>query len=196
GNVNFVIDVYRRNTNNLLFDPALPATAGIASPPIVNVGKMRNTGFDVSVGHTASWWNVAFNGSHYHNEIISINGTQTFFDRTIIGSPHPKFTAGMDLGVHRGNWDASATFFGSYGNKLFENQMEFYVFREFETNVKKDLLANSWSPTNLNPKYPRIDINDTFSRALSSYYVKSGTYTRLRNLQLGYTIPSAAQYLQ
>ncbi len=271
GNVNFVIDVYRRNTNNLLFDPALPATAGIASPPIVNVGKMRNTGFDFSVGHTASWWNVAFNGSHYHNEIISINGTQTFFygpistrfgnqvinqigqpigsfygyvfdgffnsaadatahtpagncgvsaacqdgaamgrikfrdvnhdgvinadDRTIIGSPHPKFTAGMDLGVHRGNWDASATFFGTYGNKIFENQMEFYVFREFETNVKKDLLANSWSPTNLNPKYPRIDINDTFSRALSSYYVKSGTYTRLRNLQLGYTIPSAAQYL-
>ena len=271
GNINFVIDVYRRNTNNLLFDPALPATAGIASPPIVNIGKMRNTGFDFSVGHTASWWNVTFNGSHYHNEIISINGTQTFFygpistrfgnqvinqvgspigsfygyvfdgffnsaadatahtpagncgvanacqdgaamgrikfrdvnhdgvinadDRTIIGSPHPKFTGGLDLGAHRGSWDVSATFFGSYGNKIFENQMEFYVFREFETNVKKDLLANSWSPTNLNPKYPRIDINDTFSRALSSYYVKSGTYTRLRNLQLGYTIPSSAQYL-
>jgi len=271
GNINFVIDVYRRNTNNLLFDPALPATAGIASPPIVNVGKMRNTGFDLSVGHTASWWNVTFNGSHYTNKIIAINGTQTFFygpistrfgnqvinqvgspigsfygyvfdgffnsaadaaahtpagncgvssacqdgasmgrikfrdinhdgvinadDRTIIGSPHPKFTAGMDLGVHRGNWDASATFFGSYGNKIFENQMEFYVFREFETNVKQDLLANSWTPTNLNPKYPRIDINDTFSRALSSYYVKSGTYTRLRNLQIGYTIPSQMQYL-
>ena len=261
GNINFVIDVYRRNTNNLLFDPALPATAGIASPPIVNIGKMRNTGYDMSIGHTASWWNVTLNGSHYHNEIVSINGTQTFFygpistrfgnqvinqighpigsfygyvadgffrdaadvaahatqdgaapgrmkfrdingdgvinadDRTIIGSPHPNFTAGLDLGVHRGNWDASATVFGSYGGKIFENQMEFYVFREFETNVKKDLLANSWTPTNLNAKYPRIDINDTFSRALSSYYVKDGSYTRLRNLQLGYTLPSTASYL-
>ena len=271
GNINFVIDVYRRNTNNLLFNPALPATAGIASPPIVNIGKMRNTGFDFSLGHTASWWNLTFNGSHYKNTIISINGDQTQFsgpistrfgnqvinqvgqaigsfygyiadgyfssaadaaahtpaggcgvanacqdgaamgrlkfkdvnhdgvinldDRTIIGSPHPKFTAGLDLGVHRGNRDASATVFGSYGNKIFENQMEFYVFREFETNVKKDLLANSWTPTNLNAKYPRIDVNDTFSRALSSFYVKDGTYTRLRNLQIGYTLPSTAAYL-
>jgi len=69
------------------------------------------------------------------------------------------------------------------------------VFREFETNVKKDLLANSWTPTNLNAKYPRIDVNDTFSRALSSFYVKDGSYTRLRNLQIGYTLPSTASYL-
>jgi TonB-linked SusC/RagA family outer membrane protein len=261
GALNVVLDVYRRNTNNLLFDPRLPATAGFADPPIVNVGKMRNTGFDFSVGHQASWWNVTLNGSHYKNTILSINGDQTFFygpittrfgnqvinqvgspigafygyiadgffkdaadvaasakqdgaapgrikfrdvngdgkidlsDRTIIGSPHPKFTAGLDLGARHGNFDASATIFGSYGNKIFENQMEFYVFREFETNVRKDLLDNSWSPTNLNAKYPRIDVNDTFSRALSSFYVKDGSYTRLRNLQLGYTLPSSAGYL-
>ena len=126
---------------------------------------------------------------------VNHDGVINLEDRTIIGSPHPKFTAGVDLGVHRGNWDASATMFGSYGNKIFENQMEFYVFREFETNVKKDLLANSWTPTNLNAKYPRIDVNDTFSRALSSFYVKDGTYTRLRNLQIGYTLPSTATYL-
>jgi TonB-linked SusC/RagA family outer membrane protein len=261
GALNVVLDVYRRNTNNLLFDPRLPATAGFAAAPIVNVGRMRNTGFDFSVGHQASWWNATFNGSHYSNTIVSINGVQTFFygpistrfgnqvinqvgspigafygyiadglfkdaadvaahatqdgaapgrlkfrdingdgkidltDRTIIGSPHPKFTGGLDLGARHGNFDASATFFGSYGNKIFENQMEFYVFREFETNVKKDLLANSWTPTNLNAKYPQIDVNDTFSRQLSSFYVKDGTYTRLRNLQVGYTLPSTAGYL-
>ena len=261
GALNVVLDVYRRNTNNLLFDPRLPATAGYAAPPIVNVGKMRNTGFDVSIGHQASWWNATLNGSHYTKTIVSINGDQTFFygpistrfgnqvinqvgspigafygyiadgffrdaadvaahakqdgaapgrikfrdingdgkinltDRTIIGSPHPKFTAGLDLGARHGNWDASATLFGSYGNKIFENQMEFYVFREFETNVKSDLLANSWTPTNLDAKYPRIDVNDTFSRALSSFYVKDGSYTRLRNLQVGYTMPSSAGYL-
>jgi hypothetical protein len=261
GALNLVFDAYRRNTDNLLFDPALPATAGQAAPPIVNVGKMRNTGFDFAVGHQASWWNVTLNGSHYKNTIISINGVQNFFygpistrfgnqvinqvghpigsfygyvadgffrdaadvtahatqdgaapgrikfrdingdgkidvnDRTIIGSPHPKFTAGLDLGARHGNFDASATIFGTYGNKIFENQMEFYVFREFEANVKSDLLANSWTPTNLNAKYPRLDFNDTFSRALSSFYVKDGSYTRLRNVQLGYTMPSAARYL-
>ncbi|HEV7387061.1 MAG TPA: TonB-dependent receptor [Gemmatimonadaceae bacterium] len=261
GALNFVVDVYKRNTNNLLYDPALPATAGVASPPIVNVGKMKNTGIDFSLGHQAASWSVTFNGSHYKNEIVSINGVQNFFygpistrygnqvinqvghpigsfygyvadgffrdaadvsahatqdgaapgrikfrdvngdgvvdlaDRAIIGNPHPDFSAGLDLGLRRGNWDLSTTFFGTFGNDVFDAQMEYYVFRNFDTNVRKDLLANSWTPQNLNAKYPKLDKNDLFSHAISSYYVKDGSYTRLRNMQIGYTLPMAAQYL-
>ena len=276
GMLNVVLDVYRRNTNNLLFNPATPATQGIASPPIVNIGKMRNTGFDFSIGHTSANWNATFNGSHYSNKIVSIDGVQNFFygpistrfgnqvinqvgspigsfygkvadgyfsdaadakahtaagncgpvsatnplgtgiycqtgaamgrikfkdingdgiinsnDRTIIGNPHPSFTAGLDLGARRGNFDLSATLFGTFGNDIFENQKEFYVFREFGTNVKKDLLANSWTPTNQNAKYPRLDANDGTSYDISSYYVEDGSYIRLRNVQLGYNIPSS-----
>jgi TonB-linked SusC/RagA family outer membrane protein len=277
GLFNVVLDVYARNTNNLLFNPATPATAGVAAPPIVNIGKMRNTGFDFSIGHVSSAWNVTFNGSHYSNKIVSIDGVQNFFygpvstrfgnqvinkvgspigsfygrvadgyfssdadalahtpagncgpvsttnpagtgvfcqdgaaagrikfrdingdgkiddtnDRTIIGNPHPKFTGGLDLGARRGNFDLSATFFGSFGNDIFENQKEFYVFREFGTNVKNDLLANSWTPTNQNAKYPRLDVNDKYSFAISSYYVEDGSYVRLRNVQLGYNVPSS-----
>jgi TonB-dependent starch-binding outer membrane protein SusC len=261
GVLNLVLDVYNRTTDDLLYDPRTPATAGIASPPIVNIGKMSNKGFDFSVGHAGSWWNASFNGSHYTNKIVSIDGVQTSFfgpigtrignstinmvgqpigsfygyiadgffkdandvsthatqdgaapgrikfrdvngdgkitsaDQTIIGSPHPKFTAGIDLGAHRGNWDASATIFGTYGNKIFENQMDFYVFQDFSSNVVKDRLANSWTPQNLNAKYPRLDITDTYSGAISSYYVKDGSYTRLRSMQVGYTLPSGARYL-
>jgi TonB-dependent starch-binding outer membrane protein SusC len=261
GALNVVLDVYTRVTDNLLFAPTTPATAGVASPPIVNIGKMQNKGFDFSIGHTASWWNATFNGSHYKNKIVTIDGIQTFFygpggtrignptinqlgqpigaffgfiadgffrdaadvtahatqdgaapgrikfrdvngdgkidndDRTIIGSPHPNFTMGLDLGARHGNWDASATIFGTYGNKIFENQMDFYVFQDFSSNVRKDLLANSWTPTNLNAKYPQLDFNDTYSGAISSFYVKDGSYTRLRSMQLGYTLPSSARYL-
>jgi TonB-linked SusC/RagA family outer membrane protein len=268
GKLNFIVDVYRRSTSNLLFDPRLPATAGVADPPIINVGQMRNTGIDFSLGHQAASWSLSFNGSHYKNEIISINGVQDFFygpistrfgnqvinqvghpigsfyglvtdgyfqtqaeadahtadaitgicatppcqdgaapgrfkfkdtngdgivnaeDRAIIGNPHPDFTAGLDLGLRRGSWDLNATFFGSFGNDIFENQKEFYVFREFETNVRKDLFENSWTPTNPNAKYPRIDRNDSFSSAISDFYVEDGSYVRLRNVQLGYTVPS------
>jgi len=253
--VNIVFDAYKRVTNNLLFNPAIPATAGIAAPPIVNVGKMSNAGFDFSIGHRAANWNASFNGSHYKNKINSINGSQEFFygpistrignqvinqvgspigafygyiadgffkdaadvashakqdgaapgrikfrdvdgdgqitldDRTIIGSPHPKFTAGLNVGLFRGNWDLHGTLFGTYGNKIFENQMEWYVFREFNTNVRKDLLANSWTPEHQNAKYPRLDVSDKYSYALSSFYVKDGSYTRLQNVQLGYNVP-------
>jgi outer membrane receptor protein involved in Fe transport len=74
----FTVDVYRRNTNNLLFDPRLPATAGSAAPPIVNIGKMRNTGFDLSVGYrgiigSGTVWSVTLNGGHYKNEIRQID---------------------------------------------------------------------------------------------------------------------------
>ena len=261
GMFNVVFDIYKRSTDNLLFDPRTPATAGIAAPPIVNIGKMENKGFDFSIGHTASWWNVAFNGSHYKNKIVRIDGVQDYFfgpditrfhqivinqvghpigsfyglvsegffrdaadvaahatqdgaapgrikfkdvngdgvinndDRTIVGSPHPNFTMGIDLGAHRGAWDASATIFGTYGNKIWENQKEWYVFREFASNVRKDLLANSWTPQNPNAKYPILDVNDIYSSAPSSYYVEDGSYTRLRNVQIGYTLPMTARYL-
>jgi TonB-linked SusC/RagA family outer membrane protein len=271
GMFNVVFDVYNRKTNNLLFDPRTPATAGVAAPPIVNIGQMQNKGFDFSVGHTGPWWNVAFNGSHYKNKIVSIDGVQDYFfgpdplriahvvinqvgqpigsfyglvadgyfrdaadaaahlatggcgsgtpcqegaapgrikfkdingdgvvdeaDRTIIGSPHPNFTMGIDLGAHRGQWDASATIFGTYGNKIFDGQKDFYVFRDFQSNVLKDRLTNSWSPTNQNAKYPILDINDLSSGKPSSYYVEDGSYTRLRNVQIGYTLPGGARYL-
>jgi TonB-linked SusC/RagA family outer membrane protein len=256
GKVDVVLDVYRRNTNNLLFDPPTPATAGVAAPPIVNIGKMRNTGIDFSVGHRASAWSVNFNGSHYKNEIVSIDGVADFFygpintrfgnqvinqvghpigsfygliadgffkdaadvaahakqdgaapgrikfrdvngdgqvtlaDRTVIGTPHPSFTSGLDVGVYRGNWDLTATVFGSFGNDIFDVQKEFYVFRNFSTNVRKDLLAKSWTPENTNAKYPRLDVNDNYSHAISSYYVEDGSYVRLRNVQLGYNVPA------
>ena len=38
-------------------------------------------------------------------------------------------------------------------------------------------------------------MNDTYSGVISSFYVKDGSYTRLRNMQIGYTLSSAARYL-
>jgi TonB-linked SusC/RagA family outer membrane protein len=256
-----VLDVYKRKTENLLYNPALPATAGVAGPPFVNIGSIQNTGFDFSLGHRGSWWNATFNGSHYKNEIIKIDGVQNFFygpigirfgnpvinqvgspigafygyvadgyfrdaadvssyatqagkapgrikfrdlngdgkidlnDRTIIGSPHPSFTAGLDLGARWRDFDFSTTFFGTFGNDIFDAQKQFYVFHNFWTNVVSDLVANSWTPTNQDAKYPRLDVNDTYSYALSSYYVEDGSYVRMRSLQVGYTIPTGTRFL-
>ena len=277
GRGNLSADWYRRNTNNLLFDPPQPATAGSAAPPIINIGKMRNTGIDFTVGYhstlgTGTLWSVTFNGSHYKNKIVQIdNQGSTFFygrgastdreqnavinqlgspigafyglvadgyyrdsldaapfwasgarpgrirfkdlngdglitadDRTVIGSPHPDFTGGLDLAVRHGAWEFSATVFGSFGGQIFDIQKYWYVFRYFDTNVRKDLLANAAvlnGPctsaacpgvlTNPDAKYPRIDGSDVFSRQFSSYWVEDGSYVRLRTLQIGYSLPPA-----
>jgi hypothetical protein len=112
-------------------------------------------------------------------------------DRTIIGSPHPDWTSTLDLGVRYGNWDLQGAIFGSFGNDIFDRQKEFYVFRNFSTNVRKDLLTDSWRPDNLDAKYPRLDNLDNDSHAISSFYVEDGSYVRMRNLQLGYNLPQS-----
>jgi len=270
GRGNFTVDVYQRSTDNLLFDPPNPATGGLTSPAIVNIGKMQNRGIDFALGYsgaigTGKSWSISFNGSHYKNKIVRIDGSHDFFfgpvttryaaqgqvinkvgfpigsfyglvanglfrdsadvannalqgngakpgqikfrdlngdgvitqaDRTIIGSPHPNLTAGLDLGLRAGAWDFSATFFGSFGNKIWDVQKEFYVFRLFNTNVRKDLLTDSWTPTHQNAKYPALDITDAFSVQPSSFYLENGSYVRLRNLQVGYALPpSLARWL-
>jgi len=257
GRFNVVVDVYQRTTNNLLFGPETPATAGVAAPPIVNIGKMKNTGIDFSIGTQGRFGSLTFTGSHYKNEIVSIDGVQDFFygpiatrfgnqiinkvgnpigsfyglvadgffntagdvtshakqdgaapgrirfkdvngdgeitleDRTIIGNPHPNFTAGLDFGMRRGRFDLNATLFGTFGNDIFDVQKEFYVFRNFSTNVRDDLLANSWTPERTNAKYPRLDQNDNFSHAISSFYVEDGSHVRLRNVRLAYEVPQS-----
>ena len=80
---NFTTDVYRRNTTGMLFDPPQPSAGGSAAPPVLNIGSMRNTGIDFSIGYHSTigstLWSVTFNGSHYKNEITKIDGVQTFF---------------------------------------------------------------------------------------------------------------------
>ncbi|HUG42402.1 MAG TPA: SusC/RagA family TonB-linked outer membrane protein, partial [Longimicrobiales bacterium] len=75
GRANLVVDLYRRDTDNLLFNPQLPATAGQAAAPIVNIGEMTNRGIDLALGYRGTLgngvgWSVDFNGAHYRNEIV------------------------------------------------------------------------------------------------------------------------------
>jgi TonB-linked SusC/RagA family outer membrane protein len=275
GRASLELDVYQRDSDNLLFNPPLPATAGLASAPIVNVGQMRNRGIDFAIGYRGIvgdgiGWSVDFNGAHYKNKIVRIDGEREFFfgpvttrfatqgvtinrvgdpvgsfyglihegifqnqaeidelnararqltgdpnaayqdgaapgrfrfvdvdgdgrvtgeDRTVIGDPHPDFTAGLNLGLNWKNWDFGATLFGTFGNEIFDVQKEFYVFRLFNTNVRRDLLTDSWTPDNPNAKYPQLDVGDNISREPSSFYVEDGSYVRLRSLQLGYSFP-------
>ena len=82
--VNVVLDVYSRNTSNLLFNPALPGTAGVASPPFVNVGSMLNTGWDLSTNWRKNinkdfGLNLGLTLSHYKNTIQKVSGDADFF---------------------------------------------------------------------------------------------------------------------
>jgi len=122
---------------------------------------------------------------------VDHSGTIDANDRTWIGNPNPKLTYGLNLAATWRHLDFSAFFYGSYGNDIFNYIKYWTVFPEvFEGNVQKDLITNSWSPTNLNPKYPQITNNGSFSNSNvpNSWYVEKGSYLRLKSLNIGYTI--------
>lgn len=80
----FVLDVYTRETNDLLYNAPLPGTAGIATAPFRNVASMKNNGFDLGLGYKNRVsndfsWNVDLNFSRYVNEVTKIDGESTFF---------------------------------------------------------------------------------------------------------------------
>ncbi|HLI94418.1 MAG TPA: TonB-dependent receptor, partial [Puia sp.] len=115
-------------------------------------------------------------------------------DRTWIGNPNPKLMYGLNLGLSYKNWDFSAFFYGVYGNDIFNYVKYWTAFPQvFEGNVQSDLIQNSWSPTNLNPKYPQITNVGSFSNAdvVNSWYVEKGSYFRLKSLNIGYSLSPA-----
>jgi TonB-dependent starch-binding outer membrane protein SusC len=115
-------------------------------------------------------------------------------DRRFIGNPNPKFTYGINLAFTYKNWDLSAFFLGSYGNDIFNwNKWWIDFWPSFQGQKSQDLLYNSWTPDRTGGSIPKASNKSNFSTntQASSYYLEDGSYLRLKNLQLGYTIPES-----
>jgi hypothetical protein len=122
------------------------------------------------------------------------NGDKEFSDadRTTLGSPLPDFTYGINLGAAYKNFDVSAFFYGSQGNKIYNVTRNYTDFQAFPSAASKRLL-NAWSPSNTGSMIPSPSALATpLEYQSSSYYVEDGSYFRLKNLQIGYTIKEGA----
>lgn len=121
---------------------------------------------------------------------INNDGVINDGDRGVIGTPHPDLTMGLNLGANYKNFDLSVFLFGSFGNQIFNYNRIFTDFRLFQTNVRRAVLTDSWTPENPNASIPRLDAGDTYSRQPSDYYVENGSFLRARTIQIGYTLPA------
>ncbi|MBL7873539.1 MAG: TonB-dependent receptor [Cyclobacteriaceae bacterium] len=115
-------------------------------------------------------------------------------DRTFIGDPNPDFTYGLNLAVTYKNFDVSGFFYGSQGNDIFNyNKWWIDFWPSFQNQKSPDLLYRSWTTTNTGATTPKASNKSNFSTNTqsSSYYVEDGSFLRLKNLQVGYNIPSS-----
>jgi TonB-dependent starch-binding outer membrane protein SusC len=112
-------------------------------------------------------------------------------DIGFIGSPHPDFTYGLNLGVNYKGFALDMMGQGVHGNKIFNFTRYWTDFPTFAGNRSHTALNDSWLPGKTDAKLAIFGIKETISSTPSTYYLEDGSYFRLTNIQLTYNIPSA-----
>tara|TARA_E500000075_G_scaffold107060_1_gene99889 strand:- start:25 stop:3114 length:3090 start_codon:yes stop_codon:yes gene_type:complete len=124
-------------------------------------------------------------------EDINNDGIINDSDRTKIGDPHPDLIFGVNVNLAFKNWDMSMFWNGSLGNDIFDYTALYYETPYFFNGNRSTRVLDSWSPSNTGAELPALSettLNSEFSTA-NSFFVRDGSYVRLRSLQIGYTLP-------
>ncbi|GAA6529711.1 SusC/RagA family TonB-linked outer membrane protein [Segatella asaccharophila] len=113
-------------------------------------------------------------------------------DRTFIGDPNPDLIFGFNLGFSWKSFDFNMAFQGTLGNDIW-NVSKGSLAIAGRQNALAVAYTKAWTKEgDTDAEYPRItnsDTNDNYRN--SSFYVEDGSYLRLQNIQLGYTVPAS-----
>lgn len=110
------------------------------------------------------------------------------FDKSIIGNPNPNFIYGLNSAMSYKGLELTLFIQGTQGNDLLNvssigNTLDY----GFGLNMPREVFLNRWSPTNTNAKYPVISRANSYN--YSDRLIEDGSYLRLRNIQLAYSLP-------
>jgi hypothetical protein len=141
-------------------------------------------------------------------------------DRTFIGDPNPKFTYGFNTRLSWKNFDLSVNLYGTYGNKIYNwTRMRFEdpntnrgVFKSVKDyarigvidpnltainpangeTIPADQIISNVYVINEGTDIPRLtNYSANANNRISDRFVEDGSYLRIRNLVLGYSVPSS-----
>ncbi len=115
----------------------------------------------------------------------AINGN----DRVVLGNPNPHFIYGINTYFQYRDFDASLDFTGVAGVQLYNANKGLRYGNE---NFTKDFYDHRWHGEGTSNSYPSVNLGGGQNYYINSWYVENGSYFRIRNIQIGYTIPSAA----
>lgn len=105
-------------------------------------------------------------------------------DRIYVGSYQPIAYLGWNTQMNWKNWDLNIDFFANIGNKVFNGKKTVRYGGSY--NVEYDVAANRWTPDNPTNENPRA-FNGVPKP--TDYFVENGSFLRLNNMALGYTMP-------
>ncbi|PSL46641.1 TonB-linked SusC/RagA family outer membrane protein [Chitinophaga niastensis] len=111
-------------------------------------------------------------------------------DRTYVKGKYPSFQYAINLGASWKNFDISAQLYASQGQKIYVNGWGIEPFRQ--GSIPTTDWRNRWTPEHPSTTMPKIYVADGYQPVqnyASTYFLKDASFIRLRNLQLGYTLP-------
>ncbi|WP_047246206.1 SusC/RagA family TonB-linked outer membrane protein [Maribacter thermophilus] len=122
---------------------------------------------------------------------VNGDGEITPDDYVIIGDPNPDFTWGLNSTFTYKNFDLGLFFRGSQGFDVRNLQASELGDGVQKINQISTILTDSWTPTNTSASRPIIDGNRDFANSYrdSDYFIEDGSFIRLQNVSLGYTLP-------
>ncbi len=118
---------------------------------------------------------------------VNNDGTINDADRTEIGNPFPDFTIGWNVGFDYKNIDFLVFTYASVGADMY---------RAYERNLNYTnrfaATLDRWTGEGTSDSEPRVTFVDSNNnRRASDRYVEDGSFVRIQNVQLGYTLPES-----
>lgn len=163
----------------------------LRQPSILRVGESVGSFFGfvydgvLQNGETAISGNVNSPGAAQYRDVVE-DGVIDDKDRVIIGDANPDFTFGFNNSFAYKGFDLNVFFQGSVGGDLLS-----YTLLELNTltgaNNATTQILDRWTPANPNTNIPAAGVG-LDPRRISDRWVFDGSYVRLKNLTLGYTL--------
>ncbi len=110
-------------------------------------------------------------------------------DRVYLGSATPDFTYGFGANFGYKGLDLQIFLQGTYGNEIVNGMWNAFHAPLGYNNATTERL-NRWTPENPNTDEPRMFISNQDNLRFSDYYVEDGSFMRVRNVTLSYTLPT------
>ena len=180
-NTNFNISFNRNKITSLYQDQPITEigrgnNAVIVGEPVGSFYMYESLGVDPSTG------NLVFRD-------VDFNGVIDGDDRTIVGDPNPEFTGGITNNLSYAGFDFSIFFQFVVGNDIYNGVRQ---YGENMTNAESDnqftTVNQRWMKPGDRAPIPKKD--GLFNNDITSHYIEDGSFLRLRNVSLGYTIPN------
>lgn len=117
----------------------------------------------------------------------------TPLDQTWIGIPYPDFSYGLNVNLTYKGFDLTLFLHGNQGGELYNElkmQTDFWSLVDINSNKGRRLLR-AWSPANPGSDIPALQTTNVNNEGrFSTYFIESASFMKLRNLQIGYTLPA------